>query len=86
MLHKFKSELSAGSGEAAIKSPPFVIRASNLDKNFSLCYPMPVDGNNAAYRIVRVTDEGYRLEGAKVFDVCENGKLVKYRFFADRLP
>lgn len=85
MLKKFRDMLAAGSGEGALKTPPFVIKASDLDKNFGLCYPLPVDGNNAPYIIERPSDEGFRLKGNKVFDVCENGKPVKYLFFAERL-
>jgi hypothetical protein len=86
MLRKFRDQLAIASGDGAIKAPPFVIRASDLDKNFGLCYPMPVDGNNAAYTIERPSEDGFRLIGNKIFDVCENGQPVKYRFFAERLP
>ena len=85
MLKKFRDMLSAGSGDEAIKQPPFVISASDLDKNFGLCYPLPTEGNNAPYVIERPSDVGYRLRGKMIFDVCENGKPVKYRFFAERL-
>jgi hypothetical protein len=44
-----------------------------------------VDGNNAPYTIDRPSDGGWKLRGAKIFDVCENGKPVKYRVFAERL-
>jgi hypothetical protein len=86
MLAKFKSMLAAAAGDGAVKAPPFVIRASDLDKNFALCYPLPMDGNNNSYIVVRTSNEGYRLEGTQVFDVCENGKPFKYRFFAEKLP
>jgi hypothetical protein len=79
MLHKFRDDLDQSD---STKSPPFVISASKLDKNFGLCYLLPVDGNNAAYTIDRSSDGGYKLQGSKVFDVCENGRPVKYRFFA----
>lgn len=85
MLHKFKSDLSGGTGNDATSRPPYTIRARDLDKNFAQCYPVPQDGDGGApYIIRRVSDEGYSLEGASVFDVCENGKPVKYRFFAAR--
>lgn len=82
MLHKFKNDLG---GKEDTKKPPFVISASKLDKNFGLCYLLPVDGNNAPYVIDRSTDGGYKLQGSKVFDVCENGKPAKYRLFAERI-
>lgn len=82
MLHKFSEQLSGTD----TKAPPFVIRASQLDKNFGLCYPIDLDGDNHPYKVVRTSDQGYRLRGNKVFDVCENGKPVKYMFFAERLP
>jgi hypothetical protein len=85
MLCKFGEQLYATSGGSA-KAPPFVIRASDLDKNFGLCYPLPLDGNNSAYKVVRPANDGWRLEGSAVFDVCENGKPARYLFFAERLP
>jgi hypothetical protein len=86
MLRKFRDQLSGAGGDGATKAPPFVIRASDLDKNFGLCYPLPVAGNNAPYVIERPSEDGFRLSGNKVFDVCENGKPVRYVFFASRLP
>jgi hypothetical protein len=85
MLRKFREQLSAASGDGATKVPPFVIRASDLDKNFGLCYPLPQEGNNVPYKIVRTSDEGWRLEGGTILDVCENGNPVKYRFFAAKV-
>ena len=83
MLHEFKNDLS-GNDTAA---PPFVIRASNLDKNFQIVSIMESSGNNSPYRVVRPAggDGPYKLEPQKVFDVCENGKPVKYAFFASRV-
>ena len=85
MLKKFRDMVAAGSGDGAVKQPPYVIKAGDLDKNFELCYPLPVDGNNAGYTIDRSADGGYKLHGQRIFDVCENGKAVKYRLFAERL-
>lgn len=85
MLRKFREQVSGSDGDNATKKPPFVIRASDLDKNFALCYPLPQDGDNPAYVVVRSSDEGWRLSGNKIFDVCENGKPVRYRFFAERV-
>jgi hypothetical protein len=85
MLRKFRDQLFIGGGDGATKAPPFVIRASDLDKNFGLCYPLPNEGNNAPYIVERPSEDGFRLVGNKVFDVCENGKPTKYRFFAARV-
>jgi len=85
MLKKFREMLAAGSGDDAVKKPPYTIKAGDLDKNFELCHPLPVDGNNAGYTIDRSVAGGYRLRGQRIFDVCENGLPVKYRFFAERL-
>jgi hypothetical protein len=84
MLKKFRDQLVSSGGDGATKSPPFVIRARDLDQNFALCYPLPQDGNSAPYIVVRSSNEGWRLEGAKIFDVCENGKPVRYRVFASK--
>lgn len=85
MLKKFRDMLSSGSGDGALKSPPYAIRAGDLDKNFSLCYPEPTDGNNTPYTIDRTSDGGWKLRGTQIFDVCENGQPQKYRFFAEKL-
>ena len=86
MLHKFRDDLAAQTGEDAVKKPPFVIKAGDLDKNFALCFPIDLDGDNQPYRVIRSTPEGYRLRGNKVFDVCENGKPVRYMLFAEKVP
>jgi hypothetical protein len=85
MLKKFGKMLAAGSGNDALKRAPYAIKASDLDQNFELCYPMPIDGNNAAYTIDRSVEGGFRLRGQRIFDVCENGKPVQYLFFAELL-
>ena len=81
MLRRFGQMLGAGSGPGAVKQPPYVLRASDLDHNFSLVHLKPADGNNSPY-IIRRSDDGYALEGTRIFPVCENGKPVSYRFFA----
>jgi hypothetical protein len=85
MLKKFRDMVAGGSGDNAVKQPPYVIKAGDLDKNFELCHPLPVDGNNAAYTIDRSVAGGFRLRGQRIFDVCENGKAVQYLFFAELL-
>ena len=85
MLKKFSEMLAAGSGGGNLNQPPYAIKAGDLDKNFELCHPLPVDGNNAAYTIDRSVDGGFRLRGQRIFDVCENGKAVQYLFFAELL-
>ena len=84
-LHKFKKQLIAATGDGAISQPPFVIRARDLDGNFGMCFPMPIDGANAPYVIERSVDGHWRLRGGKEFDVCENGQPVKYKVFAERM-
>jgi hypothetical protein len=80
-LRRFSAMLNAGGGAEAVKKPPYVLRASDLDHNFSVVHLKPADGNNSAY-IIKRDDGGYTLEGTRTFPVCENGKAVKYRFFA----
>jgi hypothetical protein len=86
MLKKFREMLGGGSGDDAVKRPPYTIKASDLDHNFELCHPLPVDGNNAGYVIDRSSSGGFKLRGQRIFDVCENGLAVQYLFFAERLP
>lgn len=82
MLKKFRDMLSGQS----LQEPPFALKAADLDKNFGLCYPMEMGGDNAPYTIERSGDEGYKLRGTKPFDVCENGQPVRYLFFAEIMP
>jgi hypothetical protein len=84
MLHEFKNQLSG----TEIGAPPFVIRASDLDKNFKICSIMDNNGPDDPYRVDRPGGPGspYRLIPQKTFDVCENGKPVRYAFFAQRIP
>jgi hypothetical protein len=41
MLKKFRDMLGGGSGDDAVKRPPYAIKASDLDHNFQLCHPLP---------------------------------------------
>jgi hypothetical protein len=84
MLRKFGEQVAI-NGSGAANTPPFVIRASDLDKNFGLCYPMPQEGNNTAFSVVRSSDDGWRLVGNALLDVCENGTPVRYRVFAEKV-
>lgn len=78
MLHKFSKEINGKS----VTGPPFVISAGKLDKNFSICYLLPADGNNTDYTIDRSVDGGYKLKilpdrpstGTHVLG-CVNGAL-----------
>jgi hypothetical protein len=81
-LHKFQRDLAGNS----LKSPPYVIRAKDLDGNFDLCFPRPIDGDNAPYIIERRGDGGWILRGSKIFLLCENGKPIRYRLFAEKVP
>jgi hypothetical protein len=81
MLRRFSEMLTAGGGPGAVKKPPYVLRAKDLDHNFSYVHLKPADGNNSPY-IIKRDDGGYTLEGNRTFPVCENGKAVSYRFFA----
>jgi hypothetical protein len=81
MLRRFSEMLSAGGGPGAVTTPPYVLRAGDLDHNFQYVHLKPVDGNNSPY-IIKRDDQGYTLVGTRVFPVCENGKPVYYCFFA----
>jgi hypothetical protein len=80
MLKKFSEQLSGSD----TKKPPFALRASDLDANFKMCLPRVLDGNNQPYRVDWGGGEGWMLRGGVLFDVCENGKPVKYRVFAQK--
>ena len=84
MLRRFTEMLSAGGGPDAVKQPPYVLRAGDLDHNFLHVHLKPVDGNNSPY-IIKRDDQGYALVGSRIFPVCENGKPVFYRFFANAI-
>lgn len=81
-MHRFGDDAKKSSSDP--NQPPNVIRAGKLDGNFKACLPMPQDGPNPAYKII-ANEHGWRLEGGTVFDVCENGKLVQYRLFGNRI-
>lgn len=79
-LEKFSDDLKGGDDP---NSPPCVISAGKLDRNFARCSPIKQDGNAAPYKVDQ-TDEGWKLLPAVAFDVCENGQPVKYNFIAQR--
>lgn len=81
-LHLFREDLKKNPmpGENA---PPVGIRARDLDENFAKVSPSTEDeGTTKAAYSIEPTKEGWKLKGAKVFDVCENGQPVRYRFVA----
>lgn len=75
-LHKFV--------EDAKRDPKQPLHAGALDKNFRAVNPLQQEGNNAPYKVTQ-DESGWKLEPTLVFDVCENGKLVKYHFFGKRV-
>lgn len=81
-MHKFSEDARKTSTSPG--SAPNAISAGALDKNFRACLPLESTGNNMPY-IVVADDSGWTLEGALVFDVCENGQPRRYRFFAQRV-
>ena len=64
--------------------PPNAISGTALDGNFAACLPLKLDGNNTPYK-VKADSQGWLLQPTVVFDVCENGKARKYKFFAERV-
>lgn len=80
-IHKFSEDAKQASDQP--NKPPNAISARALDDNFQSCLPMDIAGNNAPYKVIAQRG-GWRLEPAVVFDVCENGVPVKYRFMAQR--
>jgi len=79
-LEKFKDDLKGGNDPNAA---PSVISAGKLDRNFARCSPVARDGNTAPYKVDK-TDDGWKLLPAILFDVCEDGKAVKYKFIAEK--
>ena len=77
------AEQAARPGNPKSGGPPYQIRGADLDANFKKASPTSDTGNDTSYR-VNESKSGWRLVGTKVFDVCENGQPVKYRFFAQR--
>jgi hypothetical protein len=68
----------------AKRDPKQPLNAGALDRNFRAVNPLQQEGNNAPYKVTQ-DEGGWKLEPTLVFDVCENGKLVKYQFFGKRL-
>lgn len=81
-MHKFSEDARKTSRQPG--SPPNAISAGALDKNFRACLPLESTGDNMPYTVVADGD-GWKLEGALVFDVCENGQPRRYRFFAQKI-
>jgi hypothetical protein len=80
-LHKFKDDLSKKSSDGT--GPPSRISAGALDGNFQKLSPIEQDGTGRPYSI-DATDDGWKLVPQVAFDVCEDGKPVKYNFVAAR--
>jgi hypothetical protein len=81
-LHKFSEDARKTSTDP--RQPPNAISAGALDKNFRACLPLETTGNNDPYKIM-ADENGWRLDGAVVFDVCENGTPRQFLFFARRV-
>jgi hypothetical protein len=81
-IHKFAEDARKTSRDPS--QPPNAISTGALDKNFRACLPVESTGNNEPYKVI-ADDAGWRLEGALVFDVCENGQPRRYRFFAQKV-
>jgi hypothetical protein len=77
------ADQAARRGDPRSGGPPYQIRGADLDANFKKASPVSDTGNDTSYRVSESQD-GWRLVGTKVFDVCENGIPLKYRFFAQR--
>jgi hypothetical protein len=77
------AEQAGRPGDPKAGGPPYQIRGADLDTNFKKASPVSDTGDDTSYRI-NESKGGWRLVGTKVFDVCENGRAVKYRFFAQR--
>lgn len=82
LLHKFVDDARASSTDP--NKPPNSISAKALDGNFAACQPLQNTGTNAPYT-VRQTPDGWQLEPAVEFLVCENGQPRRFRFFAQRV-
>ena len=80
-MHSFEKD--ARKQSANPHSPPNAISGTALDNNFAACLPKKQDGNNAAYKI-KADKDGWILQPTVIFDVCENGRPRKYKFFAEK--
>jgi hypothetical protein len=81
-LHKFTEDAQKQSDNPA--EPPNSISAKSLDMNFAMCAPMQSTGANQPYIVIQ-EESGWRLEPALEFQICENGELRRFRFFAQRV-
>ena len=80
-LHKFSEDAMKTSTDPS--EPPNVISAKSLDGNFAMCAPLQTTGANQPYVVIQ-EESGWRLEPTMEFQICENGELRRYRFFAQR--
>jgi hypothetical protein len=81
-LHKFSDDARKSSKDPS--QAPNAISAGALDKNFRACLPLETTGNNEPYKVI-ADENGWRLDGTLVFDVCENGQPRKFVFFARKI-
>jgi hypothetical protein len=81
-MHSFASDARKASNNPS--QPPNAISGGALDKNFRSCLPLESTGSNEPYKVI-ADENGWRLDGTMVFDVCENGQPRKYRFFAQKI-
>lgn len=80
-LEKFK-DLAARRGDDYTQ-PPYRVPSEVLDKNFAKVCPVEQQGDTRPYSI-SATDDGWELVPEVLFDVCENGKPVQYKFVCQR--
>jgi hypothetical protein len=86
-LHKFREDLKNKPAKGS-NAPPVSIRAGDLDDNYKKITTVKPRNNPPRYRPdyePKYTEDGTELRFlAAEFDVCENGKPVKYRLLGQR--
>jgi hypothetical protein len=81
-MHSFEED--AGKDSTDPNQPPNCISGTNLDKNFVACLPIKDDGPNTPYK-VEADEDGWKLKGQLVLDICENGMPRRIRVFGAKI-
>ncbi len=81
-MHSFEDD--AGKDSKDPNEAPNCISGTSLDKNFIACLPIQDDGPNAPYK-VEADEDGWKLKGQLILDICENGKPRKIRVFGQKI-
>ena len=81
-MHSFEED--AGKNSENPNEAPNCISGTDLDKNFVACLPKEEDGTNQPYKVEK-DEDGWKLKGQLVLDICENGVPRRIRVLGQKI-